>query len=97
MPAGMVKSLKPSTMKIEHELFAHYYLTTGDKYYAYKRAYPQSSGEALKRAARRLVNHPCVREFIFNEVVKTDAELQRLLEEQKTENTARSVFAENRQ
>lgn len=51
-------------MKIEHEMFAHHYILTGDKEAAYKKAYPQASCQALKIAARRLINHPDVRQYI---------------------------------
>ena len=51
-------------MKIEHELFAHHYILTGDKDKAYKAAYPEAEGKALKTAARRLINTPDVRKYI---------------------------------
>jgi|GEM_PF-2698827 len=51
-------------MKIEHELFAHHYILTGDKDKAYKAAYPEAEGKALKTAARRLINNPDVRKYI---------------------------------
>lgn len=51
-------------MKIEHQLFAHHYILTGDKDKAYKIAYPTASGEPLKNAARRLIKHPQVRDYI---------------------------------
>lgn len=61
-------------MKIEHELFAHHYLLTGDKDKAYKAAYPGATGEALKIAARRLVNHPDVRQYISERLAATQQE-----------------------
>lgn len=61
-------------MKIEHELFAHHYILSGDKDKAYKAAYPGASGEALKIAARRLVNHPDVRNYISERLAATQQE-----------------------
>ncbi|MBW7914910.1 MAG: hypothetical protein H3C54_14685 [Taibaiella sp.] len=61
-------------MKIEHELFAHHYILTGDKDKAYKAAYPHATGEALKIAARRLVNHPDVRQYISERLAATQQE-----------------------
>lgn len=51
-------------MKPEHQLFAHHYILSGDKEKAYKTAYPAANGEPLKNAARRLINHPEVRDYI---------------------------------
>ncbi|MCB0699711.1 MAG: hypothetical protein H6551_08485 [Chitinophagales bacterium] len=45
-------------MKHEHQVFINHLLKTGDKYKAYKAAYPNASGEALQVSARRLMNHP---------------------------------------
>lgn len=61
-------------MKIEYELFAHHYILSGDKNKAYKAAYPDASGEALKIAARRLVNHPDVRQYISDRLAATQQE-----------------------
>lgn len=61
-------------MKIEHELFAHHYLLSGDKDKAYKAAYPGATGEALKIAARRLANHPDVRQYISERLAATQQE-----------------------
>lgn len=61
-------------MKIEHELFAHHYLLSGDKDKAYKAAYPHATGEALKIAARRLANHPDVRQYISERLAATQQE-----------------------
>jgi hypothetical protein len=61
-------------MKIEYELFAHHYLLSGDKNKAYKAAYPDASGEALKIAARRLVNHPDVRQYISDRLATAQQE-----------------------
>ena len=58
-------------MKTEHLLFAHHYILTGDKNEAYKKAYPQACGEALKIAARRLISRPEVNRFIREELTAT--------------------------
>ncbi len=71
----MGAAAKTIIMKIEHELFAHHYLLTGDKDKAYKAAYPDASGEALKIAARRLVNHPDVRKYISERLAATQQEV----------------------
>lgn len=72
--ATQIAAAKAIIMKIEHELFAHHYLLSGDKDKAYKAAYPGASGEALKIAARRLANHPDVRQYISERLAATQQE-----------------------
>lgn len=77
-------------MKMQHRLFAHHYILTGDKEKAYKATYPDAEGEALKTAARRLINHPEVRELIHSRLAELEehaakehhAEQQRRAEEE---------------
>ena len=57
-------TLKTIIMKIEHQLFAHHYILSGDKEKAYKIAYPNAEGEPMKNAARRLINTQEVRDYI---------------------------------
>ncbi|MCB9046542.1 MAG: hypothetical protein H6550_10455 [Chitinophagales bacterium] len=71
-------------MKIEHELFAHHYILTGDKEAAYRKAYPKASGEALKIAARKLINRPEVRDYITQQLTAVRREAaDRYQEEQQ--------------
>lgn len=51
-------------MKPEHQLFIHHYILTGDKYAAYKAAYPHAEGQALQAAARRLINKPHISQYL---------------------------------
>ncbi len=51
-------------MKQEHQVFITEYLATGDKYHAYKKAYPNAGGEALRSAACRLMREPEIRDRI---------------------------------
>ena len=51
-------------MKPQHQTFIREFILHGDKHRAYKAAYPQSSGEALKTAARRLYNRPEIKQVI---------------------------------
>lgn len=77
-------------MKMQHRLFAHHYILTGDKEKAYKATYPDAEGEPLKTAARRLINHPEVRELINQRLAELEehaakehhAEQQRRAEEE---------------
>lgn len=79
-------------MKIEHELFAHHYIITGDKDKAYKAAYPQAEGEALKTAARRLINEPDVRKFI-HENLATDRQQAILIHHYTEQERANEEYA----
>lgn len=75
-------------MKIEHKLFAHHYLATSDKLKAYKIAYPNAGGEALKTAARRLLRKPEVQDYIerqLKEATQNVIEKERLQEQQRQE------------
>lgn len=77
-------------MKIEHEMFAHHYILSGDKDKAYKIAYPHAKGAPLKIAARRLINSKDVRDYIDKHftaaqekaIKEQHAEEQRIAEEE---------------
>lgn len=70
-------------MKIEHELFAHHYILTGDKEKAYQKAYPAATGEALKIAARRLINHSDVRAYISIQLRETQEKVVKQFHEEE--------------
>lgn len=70
-------------MKVEHELFAHHYILTGDKDKAYAAAYPHATGDGLKIAARRLINHPEVRTYISNRLAEAQDKAVRQYHEEE--------------
>lgn len=71
---------------MKHQLFAHHYIITGDKDQAYKIAYPNAEGEPLKNAARRLINHPDVRQYITKRLAEAEdkaLQQERAIEQQR--------------
>lgn len=71
---------------MKHQLFAHHYIICGDKDQAYKIAYPNAEGEPLKNAARRLINHPDVRQYITKRLAEAEdkaLQQERAIEQQR--------------
>jgi hypothetical protein len=56
-------------MKREHHVFIREFIRTGNKLTAYKKAYPETKGEALRSAATRLYNKPHIQQRI-NEIMQ---------------------------
>ena len=57
-------------MKPQHHTFIRECILHGDKHRAYKTAYPNASGEALKIAARRLYRRPEIKQVIEEAMAK---------------------------
>lgn len=72
-------------MKQEHKVFINEYLATGDKYHAYKKAYPDAGGEALRTAARRLLRVPEIKKAVLRADAAATEKATELLEQTRIE------------
>lgn len=66
-------------MKPAHQTFLLELLTNGDRFRAYKAAYPTAEGEALRTAANRLMRHPAIAEKLTQVQASAQQQLQEKL------------------